>query len=654
MVKESALDDNLSYIAREFKGRKEISDRDIEKIINGSSELEILLQQSNDIFEKEKIHAINERDPTQQQLFRESIMDIIKDLHGVSIDYERLKYDSVQIVKGSKVRIKKDSEYYSQNKGIGTIQGDFGSQGVNSRGSWAKVIFEDGYKNAYRASDLEPIIDKITQTENSLYNKRILEKTSELPFDKFKEDLNIQLRKYLEKNNKDLIEVKDRKFKVGELIVMDKGASQEYTLTKEGSEGKIIEDSGFGKYKVYFTKQTGDLNRKNEEWVVHKDFMSKKKTLSEIVCEKENPEQYFNEIIEESINSAISIRVKEKLKQQNINKLKEILIKKGLLINQGKSLVVSQNGIFKYIAPRLALAYSDNRLYSSQDMFSPPSERQPHVLRLELTTGCDYKKCTYCDGYKGIGSTEKSYDEFIENYKKILEVLGDYKSNIKRIFIGGGNALSADQETLKKVIDRVSADFNPKRISTYGRADAIINKGKENLIDLKRHGLKLVYWGIESGADSVLDYVNKGITRDQMLTAGEIAYNSNLELSVMIMPGLGGIRYYHDHVKETAYLLNNIDAKFITLMAINASPCTRYAKKMQKEIEIGTNRHLSDHEIVKQVKEILELIKPKGQKIGMFDCGVDQVGKNPIAFNSEFGYSGKSMVLNILEEHLSK
>ncbi|HIH43401.1 TPA: hypothetical protein HA246_07210 [Candidatus Woesearchaeota archaeon] len=62
---------------------------------------------------------------------------------------------------GLRVRIRADSEFASQRTQLGILQGEFGSAYVNERGRWARVIFEDGYSNCYRADDLE-VADPIT------------------------------------------------------------------------------------------------------------------------------------------------------------------------------------------------------------------------------------------------------------------------------------------------------------------------------------------------------------------------------------------------------------------------------------------------------------------------------------------------------------
>jgi len=53
---------------------------------------------------------------------------------------------------GDKVRIKKDSDFIHQNKGIGRITNNPKSIRNNS---WVNVVFEDGYSNDYPIKDLE-------------------------------------------------------------------------------------------------------------------------------------------------------------------------------------------------------------------------------------------------------------------------------------------------------------------------------------------------------------------------------------------------------------------------------------------------------------------------------------------------------------------
>jgi|GEM_PF-1564473 radical SAM superfamily enzyme len=314
------------------------------------------------------------------------------------------------------------------------------------------------------------------------------------------------------------------------------------------------------------------------------------------------------------------------------------LMEDGLLINQSYDssfFAVNLRRRLELLGGNLHAVDAAPGLFSRPLVFAPPSETQLHVLRLELTQGCRHNACTFCPGYKGISFHEKTWEEAREHYMRAKEILGDYAVNIRRVFIGGGNALSANIDTLIKLLGMITHDFpDLKRISLYGRADSIVEKGADGLKWLKDAGLGLIYWGVESGSQNVLDYVNKRVRTEVMYKAGELAKEAGIDLSVMVMPGLGGYKFRNAHAEKTAKMLAAIDPKFITMLCINPSPTSAYARRMEKEMAAGTNRPLTEKELLEQIIRTIELLPNKGQKIGMFHQGIDPLGKNPITFKA--------------------
>lgn len=290
--------------------------------------------------------------------------------------------------------------------------------------------------------------------------------------------------------------------------------------------------------------------------------------------------------------------------------------------------------------------YADRELFTSKDMFSPPSERLPHVIRFELTTGCNWRKCSYCEGFDGIRHGVKTLEEYRMHVDNIFDRMSpELKRGLTRVFIGGGNALEVDTEDLKSAFYYTGVRFrdevskSPKRMSIYGRTDSIRDKGStalDNLHYVDRYfGLDLIYWGVESGATPVLEYVNKGCTRDDILEAADAVRHSKVNTSIMIMPGLGGIRHHDDHVSETVKVINAIQPQFLTFMGVNPSGSSAYAKKMRKEDKEGVNRPLTPYEMATQMIQMIKEIQPvRRMKIGCFNQQIDGVGCNPLTFGS--------------------
>ncbi len=295
----------------------------------------------------------------------------------------------------------------------------------------------------------------------------------------------------------------------------------------------------------------------------------------------------------------------------------------------------------------LGQLYENPQIYTSKDMFSPPAERLNHVIRFELTTGCSWGACTYCNGYDGIKPGVKSIEEYMKHVDSIFENIGWRNSltkSLQRVFIGGGNALSVEGKLLIDAIDYTVNQFAnytgfiPKRIALYGRTDDIL-KNESTLQRLNHNrdygeGIDLIYWGVESGSSDVLEYVNKGYAQKELIEAGDMINSTSIKTSVMIMPGLGGIKYYKEHIEQTAKVLGRIRPNFLTFMGINPATNSTYAIKMRAEEQSGENRPLTNKEKAKQMVDIIDQMPEFETKIGCFDCEIDAVGDNPLTFGS--------------------
>lgn len=332
--------------------------------------------------------------------------------------------------------------------------------------------------------------------------------------------------------------------------------------------------------------------------------------------------------------------------------------------------------------------YSDRTLYTSSDLFAPIVERLPTTLMLELTEGCSWMKCSYCTGYKGIRHRIKSPDEYKAHVDAVWKRIGNRSrlaSGLERVFIGGGNALEVETEALRDAIlytmlrfaehtprDRDMREmllsgrkpfydkgYTPERVSLYGRTENILQHGIEGLMKLRYIvpttgptrdiigreyyeqyqvrsfvGLDMIYWGVESGSSQVLEYVNKGCTSQRdIITAGRYLKEADIASAVMILPGLGGARFYEEHIAETAKILGWIKPNSITFMGVTPAPNSRYARKMQQEQEEGTNRSLTERELAAQMINIIAKMPFFKTTLACFDAKTDAVGSNnPLAF----------------------
>ncbi|HIG94733.1 MAG: Radical SAM protein [archaeon GW2011_AR13] len=297
----------------------------------------------------------------------------------------------------------------------------------------------------------------------------------------------------------------------------------------------------------------------------------------------------------------------------------------------------------------------------SNGMYAPFAERKENVVQIELTEGCSHSKCTFCNMYNS-KYKEKSLDKAKKHIDAVFNSASEKRLNqLERIWIANGDALNIETIKLNDLIQYTINEFKkyvgelPRRVALFASTKNILSHSKEGLMVLNcggtcrnylslkntcsvrkfgtKKGLDLIYWGIESGSSDVLGYVNKGCNADDIFKANESLDFSGIRKSVMIMPGLGGIRYANQHLEDTVEVLNEICPEFITLIGINPNPNSLYARKMTQEFRDKFNRPLTDEELGHQTLDILKGLN-FDTKVGCFDTSMQKFGRNPYPFGS--------------------
>ena len=105
----------------------------------------------------------------------------------------------------------------------------------------------------------------------------------------------------------------------------------------------------------------------------------------------------------------------------------------------------------------------------------------------------------------------------------------------------------------------------------------------ENLRELKEAGLGIIYLGIESGDQVVLDRVKKGTTSDKLVQAGRMVKEAGIKLSVTVLLGIGGRERSKEHAIATGRILTEMDPEYVGALSLIIVPGT----PIYEEIERG-------------------------------------------------------------------
>ena len=210
-------------------------------------------------------------------------------------------------------------------------------------------------------------------------------------------------------------------------------------------------------------------------------------------------------------------------------------------------------------------------------MIRPPSEA--NSILLQVTLGCSHNKCTFCGTFRDKRFDIKKDDIIFED----IEFARQHCRRQNRLFICDGDAMIVPQKRLIKILKQIK-DRLPwvERVGLYANTKGIGMKSDEQLKELKKLGVKLVYMGLESGDDQILKEIRKGADSDRMIKMGKRIKESGMQLSVTVLVGLGGKERSKSHALETGRVLSAIDPDFVGALSLMLVPGTELNDQFQK------------------------------------------------------------------------
>ncbi|MFW9960931.1 MAG: radical SAM protein [Candidatus Thorarchaeota archaeon] len=204
-------------------------------------------------------------------------------------------------------------------------------------------------------------------------------------------------------------------------------------------------------------------------------------------------------------------------------------------------------------------------------IWRPPSEARSLIL--QATIGCSHNACIFCVSYK-----QKKYR--VRGVKGIQDDLDGlsphYKNTVRRVFLADGNALAMPTQELVDTLILLKKEIpNLERVGVYGYAKDVREKTIEDLQELNKAGLGIIYLGLETGVDELLRWACKRISSDENIDACKKIRAAGIPLSLTIILGLGGLEHSEKHARKTAEVLNKIDPEYIGALTLMTPLGTR-------------------------------------------------------------------------------
>jgi len=286
-----------------------------------------------------------------------------------------------------------------------------------------------------------------------------------------------------------------------------------------------------------------------------------------------------------------------------------------------------------------------NSYYFETGPIRPPSEA--YSLLIRATRNCPWNRCEFCNTYKG----EKFELRPAEDVIKDIEAARSIADGIKKLsskngedgrlkevaayiynqvtardcvrqvalwlWAGGTSAFLQDANSvimrtpdLVNVLNALKDSFpSLERVTSYCRSKTAAKKSPAELKEIREAGLSRIHIGMESGSDTVLQFVDKGTTAEDHIKGGKNIKEAGIELSEYYMPGLGGRQWSHEHATQSARVLSEINPDFIRLRTLQVSENMLLWSRLEK----GEFTLQREDEVVREIGEFIEKLDFTGE-----------------------------------------
>jgi hypothetical protein len=166
----------------------------------------------------------------------------------------------------------------------------------------------------------------------------------------------------------------------------------------------------------------------------------------------------------------------------------------------------------------------------------PFTETSADVAFLQTHIGCRQNTCTFCPFYKDLKYQEKDGEQILWEIDRISEYYRHKNDrNISRVMLLDANAVDMEHSKLVRIIRYLRDNFpryrkkevkilhwdehekcfyteqmkdkkTPVEVSSFVHTETILKKGVDFYRDLKKEGLTMLWWGVESGCEVVIDW----------------------------------------------------------------------------------------------------------------------------------------------------
>lgn len=191
----------------------------------------------------------------------------------------------------------------------------------------------------------------------------------------------------------------------------------------------------------------------------------------------------------------------------------------------------------------------------------------------------------------------------LSEVKSDLAEASRYYKNAPRIFFTGANPFVLSTDKLKQLAEMVKKYYpNYQTIGCFGRITDLYNKTVDDLKELRALGYDGITFGVETGNDEALAFMNKGFRSSDTIEQAKKLEKAGISYNFFYLTGISGAGRGEYGGRETAKVFNQLHPQII-----ESSMLTIYeTSELYQEIQKGNWKEESELEKLAELKALIE------------------------------------------------
>lgn len=206
----------------------------------------------------------------------------------------------------------------------------------------------------------------------------------------------------------------------------------------------------------------------------------------------------------------------------------------------------------------------------------PPDQYQ--ALVVQVTEGCPWDRCRFCDLYRGVPYRERSLEEVRTHVRSLHAWLGESAHRFDRVFLDQANALLLDTEHLMRVLGTITErwplrarepnsnqrrDWDRRHPGSISSIAAFVDafhkpKSADHWRALHTVGLRRVYVGLESGSEAILQELGKPLRMEAVEEMVRQLHAGGVAVGLILLVGAGGPARHNEHLRASRDVLPSL------------------------------------------------------------------------------------------------